>query len=213
MRKLTTVICLAIALFAWLTPTELLADNIFVKIKLSNGIQFEIPRNWTVFTRNARDTLEASTASQFVMPINTSLPFAANLYNDRRETIGIMNIRVYPNLDIHQSYVRWATKADIQDLDQELEEALREGAAKTTWLKILEWNGSDIVTIGSKLFIHTNYTRVSIKDYNRKFNVHLYRYLDGERSFTMTLSYDEASSFFLQPIIRWIANSVAIIDN
>ena len=58
-------------------------ENRSVKIELSNGISFDLGYSWDVLSNNTRIILEEYVDKVMAVPIdyNTSLPFAANLYN------------------------------------------------------------------------------------------------------------------------------------
>src|SRR5437016_3397314 len=80
----------------------------YLRDPLSNGVTCELPRNWTAITGNSRVTMEAAVTA-LVGPENmesAELPFAANLYDDRHATIGIFNIRFYPDFELGQADVQ-----------------------------------------------------------------------------------------------------------
>ena len=101
-------------LFCLNINSQLQAQSPYISIKLSNGIVFDLPKNWRVFDMNTRTTLEAFAYSKNPIKINSELPFAANLYNSNNQTIGIMNIRVYPGMDVSQNVVEWYGTEKVQ---------------------------------------------------------------------------------------------------
>jgi len=209
MKRLILLNTLVFSLIFLSTSAPLYAEGIMVRLQLINGISFEIPKNWRVFKQNSRDTLEAFVLSHIKLPIRSSLPFAANLYDDGSNTIGIMNIRIYPNMTISQSDVRSLTNNDIIDFDAALEKGIREGVSRIG-SGVLHWNGTKKIIIGSKVVLHTTYIRKSIRNTGDRFKVNLYRYLDKEQTFTMTLSYNQKLELLLKPIINRIAYSTTV---
>ena len=103
------------------------AKNPFVSITLSNGISFELPKNWIVIATNTRTTLEASVVARPPFAISSSLPFAANLYDSNNQTVGMVNVRVYPTMDVYQNKVVELTPSMMGDVNQELRDSLSNG--------------------------------------------------------------------------------------
>ena len=205
MRFLTATLCLIFSLLAIPVLSEIVEDHDFIEIKLSNGVSFEMPRNWKIFSSSTRDALDTLATNEIENLITSSLPFAANLYDDNGSTIGILNVRIYPEMDVYQLEVYLMTKLEVMEIDEFIEENIRM-QLPLVGTKVLQWDGTDKIVIGSKLVLHTQYVRSSIKNPKNKFRVNLYRFLDGGKSFTMTLSYQERYSDILLPIIRRIAH-------
>lgn len=203
--------CLALFLMlVAILPMELHAnDKLFVKFRLSNGIYFELPNNWQVFDQNTRTTLEAAAASLAEIDITTSLPFAANLYDNARQTIALMNIRIYPELDVTQEEVSLLTKQEINAIDAEIEAMMRPQMSKAG-LKIVDWFGTKRETINQKSYLVTRYKRQSINQQNQYFYVTLVRLLDEEKSMTLTLSHIGNQKFLLKPILNKIKYSLYV---
>ena len=185
------------------------AQSPFVSIKLSNGIYFELPRNWKVFDLNTKTTLEASVAARLPIKINSSLPFAANLYNTRNQTIGIMNIRLYPDIKFKQQDISRLTFQDILDFNNLLKKNITKGV-NLAGGTITNWYGTEKIKIRNKVYLLSKYRRRSAINTNSFFKVSLLRLLDGRNSFTLTLSYEEKEEYLLKPIIVYIMKSVRL---
>ena len=185
------------------------AQNPFVSIKLSNGIYFELPRNWKVFDLNTKTTLESSVAARFPIKINSNLPFAANLYNTRNQTIGIMNIRLYPDIKFKQQDVSRLTFQDILDFNNLLKKNITKGV-NLAGGTVTNWYGTEKIKIRNKVYLLSKYRRSSAINKNSFFKVSLLRLLDGRNSFTLTLSYEEKEEYLLKPIIVYIMKSVRL---
>lgn len=187
------------------------AQSPFVSIKLQNGISFELPRNWKVIDLNNKTTLEASVAARLPIDIKTSLPFAANLYNSRNQTIGMLNVRIYPDMDVDQQWVARLSPSEILDFDNSLEKSITSGA-ELSGGTVTNWYGTEIIKIGNKTYLLSKYRRRSVINTNNVFRVSLLRLLDSKKSFTLTLSYEEKEEYLLEPILGHIIKSVKLLE-
>lgn len=188
--------------------SQLQAQSPYISIKLSNGIVFDLPKNWRVFDMNTRTTLEAFAYSKNPIKINSEVPFAANLYNSNNQTIGIMNIRVYPGMDVSQNEVIHLFDSTVmKQFNEQLRNSISEGV-KLSGGKVVEWYGTEKVQIKQKVYLLTKYKRRSALDRNKYFKVSLLRLLDRNSSFTLTTSYDESNELLLKPITNVIINSI-----
>jgi len=188
---------------------QLIAQNLYVNFKLTNGISFDLPKNWRVIDSNTRTSLDASVAARYPVKIHSSLPFAANLYNSNNQTIGIMNIRVYPTMNISQNEVINLNSSSLNEFNKQLRSSISNGV-KLAGGRLIEWYGTEKVNINRKIFLLSKYKRQSAFNPNLYFNVSLIRFLDGQNSFTLTLSYEEKVKYILKPIIDKIRNSIQI---
>lgn len=188
---------------------QLIAQNLYVHFKLTNGISFDLPKNWRVIDSNTRTTLDASVAARYPVKIHSSLPFAANLYNSNNQTIGIMNIRVYPTMNVSQNEVINLNSSSLNEFNKQLRSSISNGV-KLAGGQLIEWYGTEKVNVNRKIYLLSEYKRQSAFNPNLYFNVSLLRLLDGQNSFTLTLSYEEKVKYFLKPIIDKIRNSIQI---
>jgi|TARA_B110000503_G_scaffold133841_1_gene211940 hypothetical protein len=186
---------------------QLIAQNLYVHFKLTNGISFDLPKNWRVIDSNTRTTLDASVAARHPVKIHSSLPFAANLYNSNNQTIGIMNIRVYPTMDVTQNEVVNLNSSSLNEFNKQLRSSISNGV-KLAGGKLTEWYGTEKVNVNGKVYLLSKYKRQSAFNPNLYFKVNLLRLLDGQNSFTLTLSYEEKVKYFLKPIIDKIRSSI-----
>ena len=103
------------------------------------------------------------------LKINSELPFAANLYNSNNQTIGIMNIRVYPDMDVSQNEViNLFDTTVIKQFDEQLRNSISEGV-KLGGGEVVEWYGTEKVMIKQKVYLLTKYKRRSVLDRNKYF--------------------------------------------
>lgn len=184
-------------------------DN-FVKVNLPKGVSIQIPKNWVALSSNQRITLDSFVESGLDLSgIDhevSELPFAANYYDDNGNTLGIMNIRYYPQLDLTQAAARAANSQDVRELDAALKENLIL-SLKTFNTTVTSWTGTQQSVINGITVFITKYQRKSLKG-NGEFRVRLVRVLAADKSFTVTVSYHEAQSFLLKLITDKIINSL-----
>lgn len=185
------------------------SDN-FVKVSLPRGVSIEIPKNWIVLSGNQRITLDSAVESGLdlsgIEQEESELPFAANYYDDKRNTLGILNIRYYPQLDIIQEDARTATLQDVEEIDSALKESILK-SAKVFGMTVTSWSGTQKTIINGITVFLSEYRRTSQKG-GGEFRVRLVRVLSGNKSFTLTVSYYEDASFLLKPITDKIINSL-----
>lgn len=191
------------------------ADN-FVKVRLPKGVSLELPKNWVAISKDQRITLDNIVQSVLDLtaidhPENSKYVFAANRYENGK-TIGIVNVRYYPNIDLAQNEARQATLQDIKEFDA----ALKENMVKSTkafGMSILAWRGTKKKSINGITTFITEYSRNErIKD-TGAFRVRLVRVFAGDRSFTLTVSFNEEGSFFLKTITDSIIESLRLSDS
>ncbi len=136
----------------------------------------------------------------------SEMPFAANYYDDKGNTLGILNIRYYPQLDLTQADSQAATSQDVKELDAALKESILQ-STKVFGMTVTSWSGTQKTIINGIAVFLTEYWRNSQKG-SGEFRVRLVRVLSGNKSFTLTVSYHEAASFLLKPITDRIINSL-----
>lgn len=186
------------------------ATGNFVVVRLPRGVSIELPKNWVVLSSNQRITLDSYIESALDLSgtgqETSDLPFAANLYDDRGRTIGIVNIRYYPMLELSQADARAATPAETQELDSVLRAQLIPEMANLN-LNVTSWLGTTKADVGGATAFVTQYERAA-KGVPGHFRVRLVRVFAAERSFTLTTSYSDGSEIPLQPIIERIVSSL-----
>lgn len=198
-----------IALCITVIPASFSANN-FVPIALPHGVRIELPRNWEALSLNQRITLDSAVQSRNeragLFDASSDLNFGANAYDDAGKTVGIMNVRYYPDLEISQTDARAATPADIRDLDAQIRENLTK-AGQINGFTVLTWSGTTRQTINGTTAFVTEYKRSPLNN-NGNFKVRLVRVLNGNKSFTMTVSYRENQEYLMRPICDRIISSL-----
>ena len=139
---------------------QLIAQNLYVHFKLTNGISFDLPKNWRVIDSNTRTTLDASVAARYPVKIHSSLPFAANLYNSNNQTIGIMNIRVYPTMNVSQNEVINLNSSSLNEFNKQLRSSISNGV-NLAGGQLIEWYGTEKVNVNRKIYLLSEYKRQS----------------------------------------------------
>jgi hypothetical protein len=186
-------------------------DN-FVIVSLPKGVSIELPKNWIGWSNNQRITLDTLVESRLDLAgykqETSELSFAANYFNDRGTTIGILNIRYYPQLDVTQTDVLGATSHDVQELDAELKDKIHM-EMKAFGRSITAWIGTIKTEINGITAFITEYRRSPRKG-SGEFQVRLVRVFAGDRSFTLTVSYLNTASMVLRPITDRIISSLKL---
>lgn len=188
------------------------AKNNFIPIRLPQGVQIELPRNWEALSKNQRITLDSSVQSRNenagIFDATSDLNFGANCYDEAGKTAAIMNIRYYSDLELSQSVARAAGQYDIHELDSALRESIIK-AGQINGFSVLSWNGTNKQVINGTTSFITEYKRSPLKN-NGNFKVRLVRVFNGSKSFTLTISYREDQEYLMQPICDRIISSLRI---
>lgn len=188
------------------------AGSNFITIKLPNGVGVDIPRNWQVATNDQRITLDTTVESQLdlsSLPKATSdLGFVAGYFDDAGDKAKV-NVRYYPDTKVTQDTVRRASPKEIVGFDAALKQSMY-GAMKAFGGTILYWGGTRKQDSAGRLALLTEYRRSANPGEQGSFNVRLIRILDGPRSFTLTVSYNETYAPIFKPICDRIISSLKI---
>jgi hypothetical protein len=206
-RKLWLILVIVLICQSNLKPSY--ANDPFVTITLKSGLSFQLPENWVVLDQSTKTTLQASVVSRVPIAISSSLPFAASLYDWNEQTIAMINVRVYPDNDVLQNEVVQLNDAEVVQLN-DLFQSLVPPALSKIGASVTHWYGTSKQNIHSKIYLRTDYRRTSTFKSDTFFRVTLLRFLSAEKSFTLTLSYDEKHEVLLDPIINRIGQSLQI---
>ena len=204
MKKLLVLI---LFLFA---GTISIAGSNYKTISLPKGVSIDLPINWQVISNNERITLDAYVETLFD-PLDSELPFAANYYNDNDEIDALVNIRYYPSEGVTQeNVINMFTPDVLRAMDDVLYKSSTLTMKKING-KILSWNGSKKKRIKDTVALVTDYRRSSGLS-KSNVRVRLVRVLNGNKSFTLTVSYvdNKKSSFMLKEITNRIIESLSL---
>jgi len=204
MKKLLVLI---LFLFA---GTISIADSNYKTISLPKGVSIDLPINWQVISNNERITLDAYVETLFD-PLDSELPFAANYYNDDDEIDALVNIRYYPSEVVTQeNVINMFTPDVLRAMDDVVHKGIMLAMPKAN-LKMLSWNGTKKKLIKDTVALVTDYRRYEgLSKSNAR--VRLVRVLNGNKSFTLTVSYvdNKKSSFMLKEITNRIIESLSL---
>jgi hypothetical protein len=178
----------------------------FVRVPLGKGASIEIPKNWMVLSGNQRTTIDTFVEAKGYRLTESTLSFAANLYDDHGKTLALVNARFYPENPITQAEARQATAADLKSIDVEMRK-VAEVPLKAMGVRMLNWYGSKMQVInGLYVLVHEHqHSGVGDAGVTRVRGVRVWR---SPRSFTVTFSYRERDAAMLLPIVDYMTNSL-----
>ena len=204
MKKLLVLI---LFLFA---GTISIAGSNYKTISLPKGVSIDLPINWQVISNNERITLDAYVETLFD-PLDSEFPFAANYYNDNDEIDALVNIRYYPwEVVTQENVINMFTPDVLRAMDDVVHKGIMLAMPKAN-LKMLSWNGTKKKLIKDTVALVTEYRRYEgLSKSNAR--VRLVRVLNGNKSFTLTVSYvdNKKSSFMLKEITNRIIESLSL---
>lgn len=180
------------------------------EVLLPKGVSVHLSNSWKVFSASQVVSLDSLTNSKLQeagqLHAEGNLNFAANFYNSVNETIGIFNIRYYPDIRESNEEIASFTKEELELLNNQLFQNISTGV-KANGGKVLEWNGSKFEKINSKLYIVSKYSRKGAN--GSVFKVQLIRMINGSKSFTVTLSYRSEDDSQMSKIIDSVKQSIS----
>lgn len=193
-------------ILAFVTCSAWSASN-FIRVPLGKGASIEVPKNWVVLSGNQRTTIDAFVEAKGYRQTESSLNFAANLYDDRGKTLALVNARFYPDNPITQAEAKQVTPADLKEIDVEMRKAA-EAPLKAMGVKMLNWYGSKMQVVnGLYVLVHEHqHSGAGDAGVTRVRGVRVWR---SPRSFTVTLSYRERDAVMLLPIIDYMTKSLS----
>jgi len=191
--------------------SSVLAENSFIQIQLPHGVTVELPRNWVVLSENQRVTIEAFTQAKSekfgVVDPSNDLTFAANYYADDGKTAVIFNVRYYPAQTVTQTDAIAASTDEIKELDDALHKGISQSLREIG--SLLAWNGTTKKLINGKTVFISDYRRMSaLSTPGAAFHSRLIRIFNGNKSFTVTISYREDLQLLLEPICDRVIGTI-----
>jgi hypothetical protein len=184
-------------------------SSLYQKLEVDDGVTLDVPSNWKRLSDSTRQTMDAARVARETAatgePLESKLPFAANLYGDGGHVLAMANLRFY--------YQMTMTQANVLALDGELLQAIDDLAREETEKNMrrlgqeISWLGARRVALGDLVAIVCSYERKSA-DLLDHFCVRLVRIHDGPRSFTLTLSHRKSQTALLKPICDHIMRSL-----
>lgn len=205
-KQHTIFIALLLALVLGLLTTPVRATSNFVRVPLGKGASIEVPKNWVVFSNNKLTTLDAFVEAKGYRLTESTLNFAANLYDDQNKTVAFVNVRFYPNNPFTQEFAKQITPDILKDIDLERNKTANIPYSGTGF-RVLKLFGSKMQLING-LYVIVHELQLSGSGDLGTSIIRGVRVLRSPRSFTVTLSYQENDAEMLLPIINYMTNSI-----
>jgi hypothetical protein len=180
----------------------------YVTVRLAHGVEYHVPRTWSVFSSGEVRTLDAYAAALLdarSLEFGGELGFAANLFDEAGKTRALTNVRFYSDVDIRQDEVAAAGTDEIAALDAYFRSLLETSVAAGGY-ELLAWHGTERFTINGLTVLVSNYDRSD--DVEASYTVNLVRVLDEERSFTVTISHASSRAETFGPVVNHMIHSI-----
>lgn len=190
----------------WLLALPSWSASNFVRVPLGKGASIEVPRNWIVLSANQRVTLDTFVEAKGYRRTESTLNFAANLYDDQGKTAALVNVRFYPDNPLTQAEARQATPSDLREFDIEMKKAV-EAPLKAMGVEMTRWFGSRMQVINGLYVLVHEHQHSGVRD-NGPTRVRGLRVWRSPRSFTVTLTYRERDATLLLPIVDYMTSSL-----
>ncbi|WP_410474402.1 hypothetical protein [Guyparkeria sp. TX1] len=205
---------LLLAMFFFGSVRVAWATENMATVSLPKGVSIQMQEKWVVLSGGQRIKLDEFVKSGLnlsgIRHARSKLPFAANYLNDRSRTVGILNVRYYPQLDLSQQDARSATNHDVLALDAALKENIAK-EMKAFGMSVTSWTGTKKKEINGITVFVTEYSRASANGPGN-FRVRLIRVFAGDGSFTLTVSYLDRAAKLMRPMTNRIVDSLEVSD-
>lgn len=206
---------IALTVLLGLNIQQVYAGNNFISIRLPNGISIDVPRNWQIATNDQRITIDTAVESQLdlskIPNSKSDLGFVAVYYDNAGDKAKI-SIRYYPDIVVSQETIRRANPTEISKFDTGLRTSTQE-ALEAFGGTVLSWGGTKKRDISNRVALFTEYRRTAYPGEQGSFSVNLIRILDGPKSFTLTISYNELYKPIFKPICEKVISSLEVITH
>jgi hypothetical protein len=185
------------------------ADSNFIRVNLTKGVSAELPKNWSVMSKNRRITIETWKESVFqankLSDVENDLPFMANYFDDMGNSAGTFSIRFYPTIKVTESEAIAGGMVFIKEIDDGIKKNFTIGV-EAGGGKLVSWLGTTVRSINGSMYFISENRQLSPR--GEGFRGILVRYLNAEKSFTVLISYREDDAYVLKPICDRIISSI-----
>ena len=159
-------------------------------------------------SENKRMTIDAAVEAKGFRLTESTLNFAANVFDDQGKTMAIVNARFYPENAGTQEEAKQFGPREIKTIDADMRGAV-DAPLKSMGQHMTRWYGSKMQVInGLHVYVHEH--QVSRGPGTGLTRIRGMRVWASPRSFTVTLSYRERDATLLLPIINRMANSIQL---
>jgi hypothetical protein len=184
------------------------AASNFVRVQLGQGASIEVPKNWTVLSENGRVAIDTFVEAKGFRQTESTLNFAAKVFDDRDTIMALVNARFYPDNTATQAQAKQLTASDIETIDAGIRKAT-DAPLNAMGLRMTHWYGSKMQVInGLRVYVHEHQTSGAPEAGPTR--VRGLRVWASPRSFTVTLSYRERDATLLLPIINYMASTIRL---
>ena len=180
----------------------------FLTLHFPTGVSFDLPKNWTVISKNKTVTLDAYIEA--VLPrAKGDVKFQANLKNDYGQAIATVQL-YYWNSQTSQSDVEDVTAFDVAEYNDAMREQMQ-SQLRTIGSEVLSWSGTQKHSLGRLSVLTSEYVRPSSLIAGH-FNVRVSRVYCGDSSISFASSYHLGQPLSLRPIMDRVLASLKNTD-
>ncbi len=188
-----------------------------VRLKLPRGVSLELPRNWTILSKDERSALKeamnvgASEREQAF--VDAELSFAAKLVDAEGRTLAFLNVRYFPGAGsnpqaMSQASLTSLSAQDLATLDQESRAEARQALAGSG-TTLTSWGGTSRIEVSGVLGFQREFVRPA-SDGVEPLLVRIQRFPLGERTFSITTTIPVSAQQLAGPICDEILQSLQV---
>lgn len=198
--SLVLILCLLLA-----SPCLSISSN-FIRVTFGAGGSIEVPKNWIAYSNSQRITLDSFVEAKVYRQVESRLPFAANLYDERGKTDALINVRFYPNNTLTQLDAQQFTLQELKQLSN-VGRGYVDKAMIKNGVKLTKWFNFEKKTING---IYVLYQKSQYENHNTgtTMNVVNLRVWNSPNTYTVTINYNKDKELLLRPIVNRMINTL-----
>ena len=184
-----------------------------VRLKLPRGVSLELPRNWTILSKDERSALKEAVSSKAGSSSSGELSFVAQLTDTKGQKLAIVNVRYDPETKdtpgaVTQEAVRGLSEAELRDLGERIKAGMRP-ALESVGGELVRWDGLSRFKVNGVWVLRFDCVQRQQGDEGAML-VRVDRYPLGEQSCSVSISYRVSEEQSLRPVCDRISQSVRI---
>lgn len=184
-----------------------------VRLKLPRGVSLELPRNWTILSKDERVALNEAVSSKAGNSSSAERSFVAQLTDTKGQKRAIVNVRYHPETKdtpgaVTQEAVRGLSEAELEELGQRMNTGMRP-ALESVGGELVRWDGLCRVKVNGVWVLRVDCVQRQQGDEDAMV-VRVDRYPLVEQSCSVSISYRVSEEQALRPVCDRISQSVRV---
>ena len=195
----------------WTEAQQTVPKATIITAQLKYGIRIAVPSDWGLFNAEEVGALDRYVGKILDLSkyqsVDSQLLIAANYPPPPADTLAIMNVRYYGDLNVTETDLKSLSAQDVLEFDKGVK-AMIIKSLEAVHGKLVAWLGTKKLELNGHPVLISEYRRQLAAD--SPFHVQLAKFFPKSGAFTVTLSHKEGAGDFKQDDLKQILNSVQI---